>query len=66
MNERKEIIKMLSNVTYDDLRLLINEAVKETETEALSFLGVLFELLWKKSTAPEKAQYLTKVVNTLI
>jgi len=66
MNERKEIINMLSNITYDDLRLLINEAVKETESEALNFLGILFELLWKKSLAPEKAQYLTKIVNALI
>ncbi len=46
---RKNIIENFKDTSAEDLKVSINDAIKDKEEITLPGLGVLFEILWQNS-----------------
>lgn len=57
---RQAIVNRVQDKTGDELNDIITDSI-DSDERALPGLGVLFEMIWKNCSAPEKS----KLVNTL-
>ena len=62
---RKYIIENFKEDNEEKIRDSIETTIKFKDEDALIGLGVLFELLWEKSTEEDKNKYL-KLINDTI
>ena len=62
---RKYIIENFKEDNEEKIRDSIETTIKFKDEDALIGLGVLFELLWEKSSEQEKNNYL-KLINSVI
>ena len=62
---RKYIVENFKEDNEEKIREYIETTIKFKDEDALIGLGVLFELLWEKSSEEEKDKYL-KLINEAI
>lgn len=62
---RQYIIENFRNDNEDKIRDSIETTIKFKDEDALIGLGVLFEILWEKSTTENKQQYI-ELINSYI
>ncbi|MCI8777830.1 MAG: small acid-soluble spore protein SspI [Bacilli bacterium] len=58
---RESIKKNFKDVSTNDIKLSIEEAISENDEITLPGLGVFFETLWKSSTDKQKEEILNKI-----
>lgn len=49
LNIRKAVLKNLDNSSYDEIKDIILDSIKEGDEVTLPGLGVMFEVLWNSS-----------------
>lgn len=62
INVRKAVMDNLVNSSTEDVKKTIVDAINMNEEITLPGLGVLFEVMWKKSDEAFKNQVLAKLV----
>jgi small acid-soluble spore protein I (minor) len=65
LNLRNAIIHNVSGNTQEQLEDTIVDAIQSGEEKMLPGLGVLFEIIWKKSSEQEKREMLSTLENGL-
>lgn len=58
---RKYIIENFKNDNTEKIKDSIETTIKFKDEDALIGLGVLFELLWEKSTEEERNKYISNI-----
>ena len=59
---RSLVLSNLSGSSSEEVRGYIQDTVDTREDDALPGMGILFELVWKKSDEPEKDQMMSKIM----
>ena len=62
---RKSIINNFKDISIEELRSSIEEAISDNEEIILPGIGVLFEILWKNSNDKEKEFILNNIFNNI-
>lgn len=62
---RNLVMKNLAGSTREEVEGYIRETIEEKEDDALPGMGVLFEVVWKKSTDEEKKSIMDKIMSEI-
>ncbi|KYO69168.1 small acid-soluble spore protein SspI [Thermovenabulum gondwanense] len=62
---RDLVMKNLAGSTKEEVEGYIKETIEEKEDDALPGMGVLFEVVWKKSTEDEKNKMMDKIMSEI-
>ncbi|HEY8445236.1 MAG TPA: small acid-soluble spore protein SspI [Bacilli bacterium] len=65
INIRKYVLQNLNNANFDVVRTTIEDAVTTEEEKVLPGLGVMFEVLWKRSTPDMKNTIINSIVEAV-
>lgn len=65
INIRKYVLQNLNNANFDVVRTTIEDAVTTEEEKVLPGLGVMFEVLWKRSTPEMKNTIINSIVEAV-
>lgn len=65
LNIRKAVMNNLNNASYDDIFQTIKDAVSIDEEKVLPGLGVMFEVLWKKSDESQKNWIVQSITSSM-
>lgn len=62
---RSIILNNLEGSKAEEIRGYIQDTIDMREEDALPGMGILFEVVWRKSSETEKSNMLNKIVETL-
>lgn len=65
INIRNAVLQNLNNANHDVVRSTIEDAVKIEEEKVLPGLGVMFELLWNRSTPDFRNTIINSIVEAV-
>jgi small acid-soluble spore protein I (minor) len=59
---RNVILKNLAGSSRDEIKGYINETIDNREDDALPGMGILFEVVWKKSNEKDRDMMMDKIM----
>lgn len=62
---RDLVLKNLAGSTREEVEEYINETIQTKEEQALPGMGVLFEVVWQKSSGNERDSMMDKIMEAI-